>query len=481
MWADLVGGPPARAGAHSRAHFAKARSRPGVGRAEHGVEPLLGPCYHRAMAGLLDLDPQDFARELAAHGGTAALYWDDARGAMVTDAAWLESLAAWLDADARDMQRHEGVFFAVGQETGALMGAFVHATVRGQAAGGLRFWPYPKLEAFVRDGLRLSLGMSRKSALAGLWWGGGKGIVVRRNDAPWQDPGYRRVLYREYGAFTTSLGGVYITAEDVGTGPADMAAVFETTRFVTCVPPEVGGSGNPSAATAKGVVCAMEGALDHLGRGDLRGKTIAMQGAGNVAGFMIDELVARGCARVVATEISGERCAEMRARHPGAVVEIREVPAGDRSIFAEPCDIFAPNALGGVLDPDTIAMLKASIVCGAANNQLLDDRRDDRLLAERGIAYVPDFVANRMGIVNCANEQYGKVPDDPAILRHFGRDWENAVFVVTKRVLERAAREGITTSMAANALADEACRVPHPIWGHRGRSIIDGLVRRGAS
>lgn len=435
------------------------------------------------MSGMLELDPEGFIDQLRAHGGRATLYWDDAQGKMVADAPWLDELAAWMTSDARDVHRHEAVFLGIGPETGALFGAFVHATVRGQAAGGLRFWPYARLEDVLRDGLRLSLGMSRKSALAGLWWGGGKGIIVRRPDAPWQDPTYRRTLYREYGGFTTSLRGVYITAEDVGSGPADMASVFETTRYVTCVPPAVGGSGNPSAATAKGVVCAMEAALDHLGRGELRGKTIAMQGAGNVAGFMIDELVARGVGRIIATEISADRVAEVRARlakegHGSTSIEIRQAAPGDRQIFAEPCDVFAPNALGGVLEPETIAMLQTPIVCGAANNQLLDDRRDDRLLAERGIAYVPDFVANRMGIVNCANEQYGQVDGDPAIERHFGRTWDNAVFVVTKRVLERAAREGTTTSAAANALADEACRVPHPIWGHRGRAIIDGLVKR---
>ncbi len=435
------------------------------------------------MVALLDLDPDAFAITLREYGGTAKLRWDAATDAMITDAAWLGPLAAWMTGDARDVHRHEAVFLSVGPETGALMGAFVHATVRGQAAGGLRFWPYPHLESFLRDGLRLSLGMSRKNALAGLWWGGGKGIVVRRPDSPWQDAGYRRALYREYGAFTTSLRGVYITAEDVGTGPADMAAVFETTRYVTCVPPSVGGSGNPSAATAKGVICAMEGALDHLGCGELRGKTVAMQGAGNVAGFMIDELIVRGCAKIVATEISADRCAELRAHFDArgtdsTVVELRHAAADDRSIFAEPCDVFAPNALGGVLDPDTIAMLQTKVVCGAANNQLLDDRRDDRLLAERGIAYVPDFVANRMGIVNCANEQYGRIDADPAIERHFGREWDNAVFVVTKRVLQRAADEGITTAAAANAMADEACSVPHPIWGHRGRAIVDAIVAR---
>jgi len=431
------------------------------------------------MARLLDLHPDDFARELAAHGGRAALFWDHAAARMVASAAWLEPIAAWMSADDRDVHRHEAVFLAIGPSTGALFAAFLHSTVRGQGAGGLRHWPYPRLEAFLRDGLRLALGMSRKNALAGLWWGGGKGIVARQGDAPWREPEYRRTLYREYGAFTTSLRGAYVTAEDAGTGPRDMAAVYETTRFVTCVPPEIGGSGNPSQPTAKGVVCAMEAALDHLGLGTLAGKTIAMQGAGNVAGYMIDELALRGCARIVATEISAERCAELRARHAGTVVEIRHVDAADRTIFAEPCDIFAPNALGGVLEPDTIAMLRAKIVCGAANNQLLDDRRDDRLLAERGILYVPDFVANRMGIVSCANEQYGSLPEDPAIERHFGRSWDNSVYAITTRVLERAAGEGITTSAAANALADEACAVPHPIWGHRSRDILDALLRDG--
>jgi len=424
---------------------------------------------------LLDADLDLFIATLRAHGGRASLTWDEPAQAMVASHAWLAELGDWLSQDAHDFQRHEGLFFAVGPETGALHTAFIHKTIRGQAAGGLRHWPYANLEALVRDGLRLSLGMSRKNALAGLWWGGGKGIVARQAGDRHRDPGYRRALYREYGLFTTSLHGVYVTAEDVGTTPDDLAAVFETTRFATCVPPSVGGSGNPSPATARGVVCAMEAALDHRSATTLAGKTIAMQGAGNVATFMIDELLTRDVGRVIATEISAERCAMLRDRFAGKPVEIRETSPDDLSIFAEPCDLFAPNALGGVLGPDTIPLIAAPIVCGAANNQLLDDRRDDRALAARDIVYVPDFVANRMGIVNCANEQYGNLPSDPAINRHFSRDWDNAVFVVTKQILALAEREGITSSEAANRLADQACTVPHPIWGHRGRDIIEGL------
>jgi glutamate dehydrogenase/leucine dehydrogenase len=426
---------------------------------------------------LLHLDPKEIADRLGAEGGHGSVFVSPSTGEIRASAAWLEPLAEFLRTDERDYHEHEGVFLSVGASTGALLGAFVHRTIRGAGAGGLRHWPYPDFEAFVRDGLRLALGMSRKNALAGLWWGGGKGIIARQSGDAWKDPAYRRAVYREYGAFVSSLRGLYVTAEDVGTTPPDMAEVFSTSRFVTCVPPAVGGSGNPSPATAQGVVCAMEGALDFLDQGTLGGKKVAMQGAGNVATFMIEELLERGVGRVVATEINPDRQAMLSDRFAGRPVEIRLVPAGDDSIFAEPCDVLAPNALGGVLNPDTIPRITASIICGAANNQLLDDRRDDAALAEQGVVYVPDFVANRMGIVNCANEQYGSIPDDPAVQRHLGREWENSVFRVTQRVLERAKAEGVTTSTAANRLADEAILQPHPIWGHRGRDIVAGLEK----
>jgi glutamate dehydrogenase/leucine dehydrogenase len=223
----------------------------------------------------------------------------------------------------------------------------------------------------------------------------------------------------------------------------------------------------------------MEAALDVTDKGTLEGKTVAIQGAGNVAGFMIDDLLGKGVGRVIATDIDAARCEELRAIYEGRPVEIRGVVRGDDSILGEPCDVLAPSALGGVLNPDTIPRINAPIVCGAANNQLLDDQRDDAALAERGIVYVPDFVANRMGIVNCANEAYGFVPHDPAFDRHFDRAWDASIFATTKKVLETARDGGVTTSDAANILADEACTVPHPIWGHRGWQIIEGLLADG--
>jgi glutamate dehydrogenase/leucine dehydrogenase len=431
------------------------------------------------MSTLTELSPEAFAARLAHAGGRGFVVRNPDTDALVPSHAALGDVVEFLDADRRDHDRHEGIFFEVGRGTGALHTAFVHRTCRGQAAGGVRHWPYQRMEDLMRDGLRLSQGMTRKNALAGLWWGGGKGVIARQSDKPHGDPDYRRTLYAEYGKFVSSIAGCYVTAEDAGTTPPDMAVVFAHTRHTTCIPADLGGSGNPSEPTAKGVVCAMEGALDFVGLGTLEGKTIAMEGAGNVAGFMIDELLARGVARIVASEISRPRVEQLTSRKHDARLEIRPVEPGDLSIFDQPCDVFAPNALGGSLNPETIPRLKAKIVCGAANNQLLDDRRDARALGERGIVYVPDFLCNRMGIVNCANEQYGRVPDDPAIERHLGRDWENSVFVITQRVLRRASDEKITPAEAARALADELSLRDHPIWPHRARDIMWGLVKSG--
>jgi glutamate dehydrogenase/leucine dehydrogenase len=250
------------------------------------------------------------------------------------------------------------------------------------------------------------------------------------------------------------------------------------TRFATCIPPELGGSGNPSFATAKGVVCAMEAALLAAGRGPLSGKRIVVQGLGNVARAMIGELLARNVAGVVAADISERQVATAHARFATHNVELRHVSPDDTAIYGEPGDVFAPCALGGILNPQTIPLIAARIVCGAANNQLLDDQRDDQLLDQRGILYVPDFVANRMGIVSCANEQYGVLPGDPAVARHFDPNWDNSLAAVTTRVIARARAERITTTRAANALADELGREPHPLWPKRGLQIRAALQQQ---
>jgi glutamate dehydrogenase/leucine dehydrogenase len=208
----------------------------------------------------------------------------------------------------------------------------------------------------------------------------------------------------------------------------------------------------------------------------VKGKTIAMQGAGNVAGFMIGYLLAEGVHRIDVVDISQERIEALSKRYPDQRLNARRVPPDDTTIFEAPCDIFAPNALGGVLNPDTIPQLRCKIVCGAANNQLLDDDRDGEALRDRGIVFVPDFVANRMGIVQCANEQYGNLPQDPAIIRHFDRDWAGSVHAVTLQVLAKADSSGTTATLAANQLADELSGQAHPLWPGRGRDILRALA-----
>jgi glutamate dehydrogenase/leucine dehydrogenase len=426
------------------------------------------------MFDLASLTPAELVARWTAQGRRRAYFvFDSRRGTLRASHDDLEPWARLLESDSRDFDRHEAIFLEIGRHSRALLGAFVHRTIRGQAQGGLRNWRYDTVRHFLSDGLRLARAMGRKNALAGLWWGGGKGVIARPAALAELD---RRALYRDYGAFASSLRGAYVTAEDVGTGASDMAEVFATTRFVTCIPASAGGSGNPSRATARGVVCAMEAALAFLGRGELAEKIIAMQGVGNVGRAMLSELFARRVQRVIATDVDERRVAQIREEFAGHPLELSVRPRGDDSILRTPCDILAPNALGGILNPDTIPRIVAPIVCGAANNQLLDDSRDDAKLRARGILYVPDFVANRMGIVSCANEQYGSLPVDPALERHFGRDWDGSVWNVTRRVLDIASKQGITPTRAATGLADELSLVPHPLWGERAHAIIEALV-----
>jgi leucine dehydrogenase len=422
---------------------------------------------------MLDLPLDRFCSLLADQGIRRFwLVWD---GEVKASHPALEPLARFLREDRRDFDQHEGIFVQLAPETGVLQAAFIHRTCRGQGAGGVRFWRYSNVEDFLRDGLRLAKGMTLKNALAGLWWGGGKGVMAQGTGTSAGISANRRRIYEEYGDFITSIQGCYVTAEDVGTSVEDMAAVFSRTRFTTCIPPALGGSGNPSVPTARGVVRGMEAALAHLGLGTLAGKTVAVQGLGHVGEPLAGFLREKGVARIVGSDIDPAR------QLPG--VEVRIVERGDNSILFEKADIVAPCATGGVLGPATIPHIKAPIVCGAANNQLEDPERDDLMLQERGILYLPDFLVNRMGIVNCADEQYGFVEPDPRVEAHLGTpegdEWENSVYNLSLSVLDEARRTGRPPARVALDLAEQRSRELHPVWGHRGAEIIRSLVRNG--
>jgi len=428
---------------------------------------------------LIGMEPQAFLRFLESNGIRRFCFVTDASGQVQASHPALDSLAEFLRSDPRDFARHEGLFFQVSHTPDHLLGAFVHRTCRGQAAGGVRYWHYAAMEHYFRDGLRLSQGMTHKCALAGLWWGGGKGVILRPEGTVVLDPALRRQLFEEYGDFISSLSGCYVTAEDVGAGPHDMAAVFSRTRFTTCIPQALGGSGNPSEPTARGTVCAMEAALEFLGQGALSGKTVAVQGTGHVGTPLVRLVLGKGARRVIACDLSADRVAALKAEFPPERLEIRQTKADDLSLLSEPCDVLAPCATGGILSERTIPGIQARLICGAANNQLEDPVRDDRRLLERKITYVPDFLANRMGIVNCSNEQYGSLSPDPAVEQHLSADWEHSIRLTTRRVLKASAESGRPPGQVAVDLAEELSRQWHPIFGHRGYAIVQSLVTGG--
>jgi leucine dehydrogenase len=330
---------------------------------------------------------------------------------------------------------HEQVVFFSDAASGLRAIVAIHSTELGPALGGTRFYPYPSEDAALQDVLRLSRGMTYKAAAAGLDLGGGKAVILG-------DP--RRAkseeLLRAYGRFVESLGGRYITAEDVGTARQDMDVIRRETRFVTGVSPALGGSGDPSPITAYGVylamlACAEEAWQEH----SLRGRRVAVQGVGKVGYALVKHLVEDGAAQVVVSDVDLDLVAR-------AVRDFGVQTAPTDRIHAEECDIFAPCALGGVVDDVTIPQLRCRVVAGCANNQLARPEHG-KLLAERGIVYAPDFVANAGGLINVADELQGYVPER-------ARASVESVYRTLREVFRIARQDGISTAEAADRYAE---------------------------
>ena len=316
----------------------------------------------------------------------------------------------------------------------------VHSTALGPAVGGTRWWTYASESDAITDALRLSRGMSFKNALARLPLGGGKSVIMGR-----PGPVDRPAWLRAHGRFINRLGGVYITAEDVGTSPADMEYIAETTQFVAG---RAGVSGDPSPHTARGVFRAMQaGARVKWGSDDLAGKTVALQGCGNV-GFHLAVELARVGARIIAADIDPTRVAR-------TVKEYGAVEGSFHTIHAAKADIFAPCALGAILNDQSIPELQVGLICGGANNQLLEPRHG-RTLAERGIVYVPDYVANAGGVTFGGSIEVLKLSREATLKR------VDEIYDTTLMVLDRAAAEKIPPSDAADRLAEERIRSGRP-------------------
>ncbi|KAJ3028705.1 UNVERIFIED_CONTAM: hypothetical protein HDU68_001054 [Siphonaria sp. JEL0065] len=323
--------------------------------------------------------------------------------------------------------------------------------------------------------------MTLKCALAGIWHGGGKGIIARNSGtglAPeCNSTVARKAVFEDFGDFLSRLKGCIYAAQDVGISNEDVLSLHSRTRFMNCLPPSMGGSGVPAIPTARGVVIALEAAFQHLDM-TLKGSSIAVQGVGNVGSHLIELLFDRGVERIIACGLDPLKEAGIRAKFAkhGDKFLFRNVPRSDNSILFESVDAVVPCATGGILNTLTIPQIRAKIICGAANNQLLDATSDDKLLRERRIVYVPDFLCNRMGIVNCADELIGSMKNDPKIEMHLGRDWDNSIYNITTKVLQDSDVSGKTTQEISLALAENLSQVPHPLHGHRGIQIIESLV-----
>lgn len=292
-------------------------------------------------------------------------------------------------------REHEQIVMCSQPEAGLKAIIAIHNTTLGPALGGVRMWPYESEKAAIRDALRLSRGMTYKAAISGLNLGGGKAVII---GDPHKDK--TEALFRAFGRYVDSLGGRYITAEDVGIDIQDMEWVFSETKYVTGIPKELGGSGDPSPVTAYGVYMGMKACTQKAyGTDSLEGIRVAMQGAGHVASYLADYISKEG-AKIYITDIYSEKAEEVAKKTGAEVVDPDD-------IYNLDVEIFSPCALGGIINDDTIPSFKFDIIAGAANNVLDIEERHGEMLLDRGILYAPDYVINAGGLINVSGELEG--------------------------------------------------------------------------
>ena len=331
---------------------------------------------------------------------------------------------------------HQEVVFCADEPSGLKAIIAIHSTALGPALGGTRFYPYPDQEAALTDVLRLSKAMSYKNALAGLDLGGGKAVIIG-------DPARDKTehLLRAYGRFVQSLAGRYITACDVGTYTTDMDIIARETSYVSARSVEYGGAGDSATLTAVGVFQGMRASAQHAwGIPSLNGRRVGVAGVGKVGRQLVDSLVADG-ASVVITDVDPAAVDRVRSTHP-----VVDVATDTTAMLADDLDVYAPCALGGALNDETVAVLRARIVCGGANNQLAHPDIG-KALADRGVLYAPDYMVNAGGVIQCENE-VGGYPAERA------RAMTERIFDTTLRVLALAEVDGVPPVVAADRLAE---------------------------
>ncbi|RPI67459.1 MAG: Glu/Leu/Phe/Val dehydrogenase [Ignavibacteriae bacterium] len=358
--------------------------------------------------------------------------------------------------DTLNTMGHEQVVLCSDPVTGLRAIIAVHDTSLGPALGGTRMWKYESDEAAITDALRLSRGMTYKAAVSGVNLGGGKAVILgdARTDKS-------EALFRAYGRMVETLRGRYITAEDVGTSVRDMEWIRMETKYVTGVG-GAGGSGDPSPVTALGVYSGMKASAKFAwGSDSLSGKRIVVQGAGNVASHLVHSLTKEG-AKVFVTDIYADKAKALAAASGATVIAPEDV-------FTTACDIFSPNALGAILNDETIPQLTCGIVCGGANNQLQVEAKHANMLKDRNIVYAPDYVVNSGGLMNVASEVEGY--DRDKVMRQ-----AEGIFDITMNILVTAKDRDLLTIEASNAIAEERLRKVRHVHGtYVGSPTIRGV------
>ncbi|MFM7201417.1 MAG: Glu/Leu/Phe/Val family dehydrogenase [Myxococcota bacterium] len=332
-------------------------------------------------------------------------------------------------------QGHEQVIFCNDPTVGLKAIIAIHSTALGPSLGGCRMFPYKSEVEALEDVLRLSRGMTYKAAVAGLNLGGGKAVIIAD---PQKDK--TEALFRAFGRHVESLGGRYITAEDMGTKVKDMAYIRMETNHVVGLSAELGGSGDPSPVTALGTFSGIQACLEAVyGHDSLKGRSVAIQGLGNVGHHLARYLHQAG-ATLYFADVEVDRARQAQKEFGGHVVGLDE-------FFGLEVDVLSPCAVGGIFHEDTIPRLRAPIIAGAANNPLRDEQRDGRALHERGILYAPDYVINAGGLINVYSELH-HYPRERAL--HEAR----SIREVVTRVIQISRAERITPTEASNHIAE---------------------------